>query len=265
MPFHVSDDGTRLHYRLEGEGRPALLFVHGWCGNLEHWAPQARAFAGAHRVLRVDRRGDGRSDAPEGGYRPAAQADEIAALARALGLRRLVAIGHAGGSPATVALAARHGRLVRALAIVDWAPDLRPPERRRPAAPLPAEGYAEALAERYRGFFGPAADRRRVRAWAAAAARTPRHAAAANREGAAAADHAALLAGVRQPALWINATRRDAAALVREALPHAELAQVVGSGHFPQLEVPDQVNAILRDFLGRLGRGLAAGRGPRGG
>ncbi len=33
---------------------------------------------------------------------------------------------------------------------------------------------------------------------------------------------------------------------------HAEFAQVIGSGHLPQLEVPEQVNAILRNFMARL-------------
>ena len=89
MPFHESPDGSRLHYRLAGSGEQGLIFIHGWCGNTEHWEPQARAFARTHRVLRVDRRGDGRSDAPEGGYHPRDQADEMAGLIEALGLRDL--------------------------------------------------------------------------------------------------------------------------------------------------------------------------------
>lgn len=258
MAFYAAADGTRLHYRLAGSGRPALLFIHGWCGNVGHWDPQARALSRTHRVLRVDRRGDGRSEAPEHGYRPREQADEIAALARSLRVRSAVAIGHAGGAPATLELATRHPGLVKALVLIDWGPDLRPLEQRRQVGQLPVEGYEAALAERYEGFFSPTADRRKVRAWAAAAACTPRHVAMANREGSAATNHGALLSRVKQPALWINSTRRNAAELVHELLPHAELAQVVGAGHFPQLEVPEQVNAILRDFLARLDRGLVS-------
>ena len=260
MPFYTSEDGTRLHYRLAGSGRPALLFIHGWCGNLGHWEPQARAFGRRHRVLRVDRRGDGRSEAPARGYGPREQADEIAALARSLRIRGAVAIGHAGGTPATLELTTRHPQLVKALVVIDWGPDLRPLEQRRGVAPLPEDGVEAWLADRYEGYFAESADRRKVRAWAAEAARTPRHVAMANREGSAATSHRTLLGRVKQPALWINSTRRDAGEFVPESLPHAELAQVVGSGHFPQLEVLEQVNAILRDFLGRLGRGLVSPR-----
>src|SRR5262245_13527393 len=66
MPELTTDDGARIYYEVEGAGDPALVFVHGWCSNLRHWDPQAEHFSRRHRVLRVDRRGYGRSPAPEG-------------------------------------------------------------------------------------------------------------------------------------------------------------------------------------------------------
>ncbi len=262
MPFHRSPDGTRIHYRLAGSGEQGLIFIHGWCGNTAHWEPQARAFARTHRVLRVDRRGDGRSDAPPGGYGPRDQADEIAGLIEALGMRDLVAIGHAGGTPATLQLAARHPELVRANVVIDWGPDLRPlRERRGSVGQLPAEdeGYAEDLARRYEAFFGRYTDHEQVRAWAAEAARTPRHVAMGNRAGSTQFSHAALLQRIRQPTLWINATR-PSLDFLGTLLPHAEQAWVIGSGHFPQLETPQQVNVLLRNFLGRIERGQVRSR-----
>ena len=262
MPFHESPDGTRIHYRLAGSGEQGLVFIHGWCGNTAHWAPQARAFARTHRVLRIDRRGDGRSDAPPGGYDPRDQADEMAGLIEALGLRDLVAIGHAGGTPATLQLAARHPRLIKANVVIDWGPDLRPlRERRGSVGQLPTEdeGYEQVLAKRYEGFFGPHVDRDKVRGWAAVAARTPRHVAMANRVGSTQFSHAALLRRIEQPTLWINSTR-PSLSFLRDLLPHAEQAWVIGTGHFPQLEVPEQINVLLRNFLGRLERGEVRSR-----
>jgi pimeloyl-ACP methyl ester carboxylesterase len=262
MPFHQSPDGTRIHYRLAGPGKRGLVFIPGWCGNTTHWEPQARAFTRTHRVLRVDRRGDGRSEAPPGGYHPRDQADEIAGLIEALGMRDLVAIGHAGGTPATLQLATRHPQLITANVVIDWGPDRRPAsERRAGVGQLPAEdeGYEQDLAARYEGFFGQYADRDKVKAWAAMAARTPRHVAMANRIGSSQISHTALMRRVRQPTLWINSTPRNMSFL-RELLPHAEQAWVIGSGHFPQLEAPEQVNVLLRNFLERLERGQVTAR-----
>ena len=54
---------------------------------------------------------------------------------------------------------------------------------------------------------------------------------------------------LRRPLLCIDATGRHTAESLREVLPQAEFAKVVGSGHLAQLDVPDQANAMLRRLL----------------
>jgi pimeloyl-ACP methyl ester carboxylesterase len=57
---------------------------------------------------------------------------------------------------------------------------------------------------------------------------------------------------IKAPSLYIAADepgpRSDMAAL-RDLLPQMAFGQTVGSGHFCQLEVPDQVNAMIGRFL----------------
>lgn len=57
---------------------------------------------------------------------------------------------------------------------------------------------------------------------------------------------------IKAPSLYIAADepgpRSDMAAL-RDLLPQLAFGQTVGSGHFCQLEVPDQVNAMIGRFL----------------
>ncbi|MEX2447088.1 MAG: hypothetical protein WD734_07080 [Dehalococcoidia bacterium] len=59
---------------------------------------------------------------------------------------------------------------------------------------------------------------------------------------------------VRQPVLYINASEqgRGSAEAFSAVFPRGVFAQVAGSGHFVQLEVPDQVTAMVRRFLDRL-------------
>jgi pimeloyl-ACP methyl ester carboxylesterase len=60
----------------------------------------------------------------------------------------------------------------------------------------------------------------------------------------------AIARGVAQLVLYVNSSRLERSAdEVRAVVPHAQFAQVVGSGHFVQLEVPDQLNAMLDAFL----------------
>ena len=66
--FVTTSDGVKLHYLEAGTG-PAILFVPGWTGTAEFWAPQMRHFAGSHRVVALDPRSQGDSDKPaEGNY-----------------------------------------------------------------------------------------------------------------------------------------------------------------------------------------------------
>ena len=254
MPYYKSADGTRLAYTDAGKGRPTLVFIHGWNSNSHHWDPQARAFSRRHRVIRVDRRGHGRSEAPARGYRPREQADELAALLRARRVRSAVVIGHAGGAATTLELTQRHPRLVKAVVIVDGpGPSTDGGARqRRMAEALGRDDYADQVRHAYRGFFMPTTDRRDVERWADEAARTPQHVSVGNMLGGSRADIARIAKRIKQPALYINATGPYSAASVREWLPQAEFAQVIASGHFPQVEVPEQVNPILQSFIDRL-------------
>lgn len=65
----VSADETTIVYRVTGpeQGRP-LILLHGWAGNLRCWGRAADLLAASFRVIAVDLRGHGYSDAPESGY-----------------------------------------------------------------------------------------------------------------------------------------------------------------------------------------------------
>ena len=69
MATVLTDDGVRLHYRVDGPAdAPALLFVNSLGTDLRMWEPQAAALVDQFRVVRYDSRGHGRSDAPPGPY-----------------------------------------------------------------------------------------------------------------------------------------------------------------------------------------------------
>jgi pimeloyl-ACP methyl ester carboxylesterase len=53
----------------------------------------------------------------------------------------------------------------------------------------------------------------------------------------------------RSPRRPGSAGPANSAADLRQACPAITIGQAVGSGHFIQLEVPDQVNAMIERFL----------------
>ncbi|WP_169740026.1 alpha/beta fold hydrolase [Actinospica robiniae] len=90
--------GVRLHVAEAGadEGETVLL-LHDFPQHWYAWRHVIPLLSADHRILAVDLRGFGWSDAPRGGYTGIAIADDLVALLDALGLKRVHLIGHGWG------------------------------------------------------------------------------------------------------------------------------------------------------------------------
>src|SRR5215207_9790651 len=126
---HIEANGIRLHYTRTGGAGPPLVLAHGVTDNGLCWTPVAAALAPEYDVIMVDARGHGYSDAPEQGYGPATQADDLSGLIGALGLRRPAVLGHSMGAVTTLVLAGAYPDVPGAILLEDpppwWA---APPE-----------------------------------------------------------------------------------------------------------------------------------------
>src|SRR5262245_17022278 len=112
--------GTRLHYRLVGEGPPVLL-VH---GNLVDGADfeasgLVERLARQYQVLVIDRPGFGHSSRPRGiAWTPARQAQLLHQAAAALGMDRPVLVAHSLGTQVALAMALQDPASVAGLVLV---------------------------------------------------------------------------------------------------------------------------------------------------
>ena len=253
MPI-VTRDGRALFYREEGSGGPPILLVHGWCCDHKYMAPQIERLASAHRVIAPDLSGHGRSDPSAQVYTMRGFADELAWLASHLGLDRPVVIGHSMGGGIALELAARHPDVPAAIAMLDSTIVVSAERRASMEALLPAfraPGYRDAMREALEaGFFQSWDDPERRTRIVEAMTAVPQHVVAGAWQGILEWDGAAATAACKVPALYVAAAalRSDLAGM-RQLCPQLLTAQIVGAGHFVQLEVPEQVNAMLDRFL----------------
>ncbi len=110
--------GTRIAVRDVGAGDPVLL-LHGWTLNHLAWDRQIRLLAASgHRVLAMDLRGHGASDAPFDGYGVDVLAADAAAVLRWAGLADVVVVGWSLGGMTALRLAATEPRLVGRLVLI---------------------------------------------------------------------------------------------------------------------------------------------------
>ena len=117
----------QLYYEDRGSGRPVLL-VHGWPLNGASWERQAAALlAAGFRVITYDRRGFGRSSAPDAGYNYDTFAGDTASIIDKLGLRDVALVGFSmGGGEVARYMNKHHGKGVAKCAfIASIAPALR--------------------------------------------------------------------------------------------------------------------------------------------
>jgi pimeloyl-ACP methyl ester carboxylesterase len=95
----VAPDGVSIAYTVSGEGSPALVFIHGWMCDQTYWAAQAEAFSETHTVVTINLAGHGESGMEREGWPLMAFGADIAAVVEALGLEKVILVGHSMGGP----------------------------------------------------------------------------------------------------------------------------------------------------------------------
>jgi len=111
MPF-VALPRHRLHYRIDGQHGPWLMFCNSLGTDLHMWDAQASALSGQFRVLRYDRRGHGASGTPPAPYTLTDLGADAIALMDALSIEQTHYCGLSIGGLVAQWLALHHPRRI---------------------------------------------------------------------------------------------------------------------------------------------------------
>ena len=120
----VKAGDAKVHYKSIGDGKTAVVFVHGWCCDNTVWADQAAALAGKVRTIALDLPGYGKSDKPKTPYTMDLFADGVDAVLKDAGVEKAVLVGHSMGTPVVRQVYRMFPDKVAALVFVDGS--LRP-------------------------------------------------------------------------------------------------------------------------------------------
>ena len=107
-----------LAYSDEGQGTP-IVFLHAFPLNRTMWTPQVDALKERYRVITVDLRGHGESDAPMWRYTLEQFADDVIALLQHLSITRATFAGLSMGGYVLFALYRKYPDSVRGLIFAD--------------------------------------------------------------------------------------------------------------------------------------------------
>lgn len=237
-----------------GSGAAPLILLHGWTMDHRMWAPQVAGLADDFLLVMPDRRGCGSASAPADLAR---EAEDVIAIADALGFDRFALLGLSRGATAALDVARRFASRLTGLVIS--------------GAPLPALVEREEVIDlaRFRALAA-AGDMERMRAeWSRHPLMETRTAAARALVREILADYdgrdllvpseppafpQSVLAQLPMPVLAIAGAhdtlwRRECAQALAKVAPRAQHGEIAGAGHLANADNPDGFNAAVARFL----------------
>jgi len=270
---HVIIHGHDVRYRRAGAGETVVL-IHGLAGSSRTWRAVMPELAESYDVIAPDLLGHGESAKPMGDYSLGAHASGLRDLLGALGVSSATIVGQSFGGGVAMQLAYQHPELCDRLVLVcsgglgrevSWllrlvtlpgAEHVMPLIFPRPVADrgedvnrfLAGRGlHIPRVAEMWRAYTSLAGTENRK-----AFVRTIRGVIEPGGQTVSALDRLYLASHV--PTLIIWGDRDDIipvshAYTAHDAIPGSRLEILEGLGHFPHVEAPEQVLAVLTDFL----------------
>jgi pimeloyl-ACP methyl ester carboxylesterase len=118
-----ANDGVTLSYYAFGDGSNPVLFIHGWMVSGAIWDDMLSTFDTRHlRVIVPDLRGTGESDKPPTGYTLDRYADDIMTIVHAERIGRFTLIGHSMGGQLVQLLGTRYPGRIKGIAAMTPVP-----------------------------------------------------------------------------------------------------------------------------------------------
>ncbi len=233
-----------------GKGGLPVVLVHSLAGNSSHWSEQLQHLRQSRRAVALDLRGHGQSDQPKNGdYSIAGIAGDIAAVVDRLGLARFVLVGHSMGGGAALTYAGHNPKRVAGLVLLDPIGDGKqiPPAEAKSYLGGFETNYDSTSREYWTTVAGPDSTiRKRLLADLEA---TPQVAVVEVLRDLMQFDPDGALARYTGPKLSIVTPHNDMPSSLHrlgKGFPHR---MVEGTGHWIQLDKPEEINRLLDEFL----------------
>jgi pimeloyl-ACP methyl ester carboxylesterase len=261
-------------YRVAGNGPPVVL-IHGMLNSSSHWRTVALNLAGEYTVIAPDLIGHGDSAAPRGDYSLGAHAASIRDLLAAIGVDRATVVGHSLGGGVAMQFFYQFPQRVERLVLISSGGLGREVSPMLRTAALPGVSGLLSLTIHPRLLTGLRALGHRMRergmgsgVYVEAVARALSPLENADARGAflhtlrsvidihgqrvSATDRLYLLESMPTMIVWGERDHTiplEHGRRAHAAIPHSRFRTLPGAAHFPHLEDPDGLSALLREFM----------------
>jgi 3-oxoadipate enol-lactonase len=257
-------NGIDIAYTDEGSG-PAVVFIHGYPLSRATWEPQVKGLSGRARVIALDLRGHGESQAPFWLTTVDTYADDVRGLLDHLSIDKAVICGFSMGGYVAFAFLRRYPERVRGLILADTRPQPDTPEGKagRFQSALTAQNQGTgAIAE---AMIGRLLSQKSLDERPELVQRVKEIMTANPVQGFAGdlmamaerPDSVPMLASIRVPTLVVVGERDGLtppadSEMMAATIPGAKLEVIPGAAHLSNMEEPEIFNKAVGDFLAGL-------------
>jgi 3-oxoadipate enol-lactonase len=119
-------NGIKICYDVNGKGYPIVL-VHGFGDRKEHWRAQVGELSKHFKVIRLDNRGAGKSDRPDGVYTMELFTDDIKGLLDELEIKKTHIIGHSLGGMIVLNFSLKYPKTINKIVLINTLASVTPP------------------------------------------------------------------------------------------------------------------------------------------
>lgn len=254
-----SADGVSIHFQVQGQGEPALVFIHGWCMDLSYWDKQVAYFQGNHTVLALDLAGHGDSGIERKDWTVEAYSRDVEAVVKNLGLDSAILIGHSLGGLVMIEAAIRIPEGIKGLIGVDTLVDFEmslPQDEIDEWIEAFRRDFAHSTEEYVHSLFPENADPDLVEQVVAEMVAAPPIVGIGTLQGFFDYYRYKLREAAQQikvPLICINSDMHPPEVDTnRKYIPSFEAKIMAGVGHFPMVEDPETLNRLLEEAIGEI-------------
>jgi len=252
----ISADGVSIMYEVRGEGKPALVFVHGWCCDRNYWNEQLLHFAEKYKVVSIDLAGHGESSLDRKEWTMGAFGEDVVAIVDKLNLDQVVLIGHSMGGPVILEAARRMPKRVIGLVGVDTLQNFENRINQEQIddmfTPL-RSNFVEGTKNFVRTMFSPNSDQALVEKIAADMSSAPQDVGLGALEGYVDFQNNEIirvLQEVQAPIVCINSDKYPTNAEANQQYAPSFKAMIMsGVGHFNMIEDSETFNRLLEEAV----------------
>jgi len=251
-----SFDGTKISYILEGEGKPVLVFIHGWSCEKTYWEYQINEFSTKHTVAAVDLAGHGESEIKRDNYTISSFGKDVAAVVKANNLTNIILVGHSMGGAVAIEAAKLLGKNVIGIVGADTFHDLNAKyteEQKLEYIKPFKENFRSNCIAFVESMFPPDADSSLANAVVADMSAAPEKVALSSFENLLNYNPAPSLNSISIPFIAINSTfiptNTAGNSMVTDSFT---LKTLEGVGHFVMMEDPDGFNKFLKEAISEI-------------